>query len=374
MTSIALMSVPLHGHVHPMLGLAAELVRRGHEVTFASGEDFADVIAATGARAVTYPSTLRSTRTGAGDWIASEEVGARAVDLFAEERAAAFEPLLRAYETIGRPDVVVFDQVTAVAEVLASRWAVPTVQFSPTHALPKSQPTHGGRLSSGAPCIVALPESFQAPFPDLPDGIAFVGPISWRREEPGSWSSDDAPLVLVSLGTTFNQRTDVVRAVAAAVSDLRPEHQIIVALGRPLRSDDADGWPTRTRVEPWVPQQEVLGLADLFVTAGGTGSVLEAACARTRIVVLPQAPEQMLNARQVVALGLGTAYAGPDPSREEIRDVIEAAFALDDYSEAASRFALDVDRAGGAAHAADIVEAALTPDARNAQHRQDQKG
>ena len=90
--------------------------------------------------------------------------------------------------------------------------------------------------------------------------------------------------------------------------------------------------------------------------------------------MLPQAPEQMLNARQVVALGLGTAYAGPDPSREEIRDVIEAAFALDDYSEAASRFALDVDRAGGAAHAADIVEAALTPDARNAQHRQDQKG
>lgn len=31
MSSIAMMALPLHGHVNPMLGLAAELVGRGHD-------------------------------------------------------------------------------------------------------------------------------------------------------------------------------------------------------------------------------------------------------------------------------------------------------------------------------------------------------
>lgn len=65
-------AVPLHGHVHPMLGL-----------------------------------------------------GPRVVELFAEEREAALEPLAGAYETVGRPQAVVYDQVSGFAPVLAAPWGVP---------------------------------------------------------------------------------------------------------------------------------------------------------------------------------------------------------------------------------------------------------
>lgn len=39
MAHVAVMSIALHGHVHPLLVLAAELVPRGHEVSFATGDE-----------------------------------------------------------------------------------------------------------------------------------------------------------------------------------------------------------------------------------------------------------------------------------------------------------------------------------------------
>lgn len=157
MSHIAVMSLALYGHVHPMLGLVAELRGRGHEVTFASGEEFTDLISATGAPPVGYPSVLRSTRTGEGHWKTAAELGVRAVEPFAAERDAALGPLTAAYDLSGRPDVVVFDQVTAVAPVLAAPWGMPRVQFSPTHVLSVPLPSHGAPVVD-YPCIVALPE------------------------------------------------------------------------------------------------------------------------------------------------------------------------------------------------------------------------
>lgn len=55
MTSIIFASVPIHGHVTPLLPLAAELVARGDRVRFLTGSRFAAVVAATGAEHVSLP-------------------------------------------------------------------------------------------------------------------------------------------------------------------------------------------------------------------------------------------------------------------------------------------------------------------------------
>src|ERR1700689_623567 len=49
MAKIIVASVPLYGHVTPMSAIAADLVRRGHEVTFLTGSRFCGLIEATGA-------------------------------------------------------------------------------------------------------------------------------------------------------------------------------------------------------------------------------------------------------------------------------------------------------------------------------------
>lgn len=45
-------NVPAHGHINPSLPLVAELVRRGHEITYVITEDYRAKVEATGARKV----------------------------------------------------------------------------------------------------------------------------------------------------------------------------------------------------------------------------------------------------------------------------------------------------------------------------------
>src|SRR6187551_954110 len=49
MSSIIIASVPIHGHVTPLLAVARHLVERGDRVRFITGARFADAVTATGA-------------------------------------------------------------------------------------------------------------------------------------------------------------------------------------------------------------------------------------------------------------------------------------------------------------------------------------
>src|SRR5215217_9058833 len=58
MAHIALLNIPAYGHIMPTLAVARELVGRGHRVTFATTEQFADTVAPTGAEILRYESSL----------------------------------------------------------------------------------------------------------------------------------------------------------------------------------------------------------------------------------------------------------------------------------------------------------------------------
>ena len=56
MASIIIASIPVHGHVTPMLTVAERFVERGDDVRFVTGSRFADKVAATGASFVPLPA------------------------------------------------------------------------------------------------------------------------------------------------------------------------------------------------------------------------------------------------------------------------------------------------------------------------------
>ncbi|MEU4701294.1 hypothetical protein [Nonomuraea dietziae] len=58
MSHIAMVSIPAPGHVNPSLEVIAELVRRGHRVTYANDPSYHDVITSAGAEPKPYTSTL----------------------------------------------------------------------------------------------------------------------------------------------------------------------------------------------------------------------------------------------------------------------------------------------------------------------------
>ena len=55
MSSIIIASVPIHGHVTPLLAIARHLVGRGDRVRFITGARFGDAVTATGATHVPLP-------------------------------------------------------------------------------------------------------------------------------------------------------------------------------------------------------------------------------------------------------------------------------------------------------------------------------
>ncbi|MEV4332262.1 nucleotide disphospho-sugar-binding domain-containing protein [Streptomyces sp. NPDC049597] len=364
---IALMSVPLHGHVNPMLGLAAELTARGHRVTFATGDDFVPLIEETGAEAVGYRSTFPSLRGASGDWLPAEDDGTLAVAAFDRECEAALPQLAETYAH-DVPDLVVYDTVTGHAPLLARRWGAGEVQFSPTHAFPDA--VAGPAVGSGAaaltqevPCVVAMPRSLQFRAAEISGRHVFVGPVTGQRRAHGDWSPPPGArrTALVSLGTTYNRRTDIFRACVRALRGLGDGRHVVVATGHAATTDELRDVAQENGVEvhTWVPQMRVLDHADVFVTAGGTGSVLEGLAHGVPLVVLPQAVEQFVTAERVAALGVGRVLAPGTVDTASlaaaVRDLLADASAAARLSDLRAEMA----SAGGARAAADVVEAAL---------------
>ncbi|MFT3834553.1 MAG: glycosyltransferase [Micropruina sp.] len=56
MSTIVMASVPIYGHVAPMIGLAGQLIERGHRVRFVTGGRFAPQVAAIGAEFIALPA------------------------------------------------------------------------------------------------------------------------------------------------------------------------------------------------------------------------------------------------------------------------------------------------------------------------------
>ena len=56
MSSIIIASVPIHGHVTPLLAVARRFVDRGDDVRFLTGARFAEPVTATGATHVPLPA------------------------------------------------------------------------------------------------------------------------------------------------------------------------------------------------------------------------------------------------------------------------------------------------------------------------------
>lgn len=101
---IAVFNAPQSGHVNPTLAVVAELVARGHRVSYAITEDFARQVKAAGANIVTYrlPSTNLES---------SEDLTAGAAQAMQQNMRAL--PELMAAFADDTPDLVLYDLAAA---------------------------------------------------------------------------------------------------------------------------------------------------------------------------------------------------------------------------------------------------------------------
>jgi demethyllactenocin mycarosyltransferase len=393
MAHVAFFAIADAGHVNPTLAVVAELVRRGHRVSYAAADEFADRVARAGARPVGYTATMKSffgkdkasfadRNRFAGSDLARIQHGRLA-------EAVANLPALAAEFDRDRPDLVVHSSPCWAARLLASRWAAPTVRSVPTFAGNEHWSLgrdYGGdgrsdglaavytglvrlieRLGvdlaadeffterDGRPTLVYLPRAFQHAGDTFGPQTHFVGPCLAPRGGHGHWRPLPAGgrLALVSLGTAYNNRPEFFRSCVDSFAGT--DWHVVIALGGGLDPAALGALPGNVQAHPFVPQLEVLGRADVFVSSAGMGSVMESLHAGVPVVAVPQMPEQQANADRIVELGLGARLDGPD-------SLVRTVDAVASDAGVRARIAdmrRQIDAAGGAAAAADVVEQAL---------------
>ncbi|WP_433291698.1 macrolide family glycosyltransferase [Pseudonocardia sp. CA-142604] len=377
------------GHVNPTLGIVAELVRRGHEVTYWAPAQFADRIAETGARFVPITSTWETMGRDALPQMHGKEL-IRAIDLLLGE-TKALVPILAEAEP---PDLVVHDGTLAWwGRILARRWGVPSVETWPNlvsnghwsmNAYARINPLsprflrtllRTGRYlrqqgitdiegfmqgNTAALRIVTVPRAFQYAGDTFTDGYTFVGPCLTERAFQPDWTPPraDVPVLLVSLGTAYNDRPDFYRMVAASAAGRR--WHVVMAVGDLLDSASIGPLPPNVEVHAQVPQLAVLRHAGVFATHAGMGSTMEGLYFRVPLVALPQMAEQRANADRITELGLGRAL---DPDGLTAPTFWNAVDAVADDTAIRERLAWmrgEIDTAGGATAAADAIARLLS--------------
>ncbi|HEX2301738.1 MAG TPA: macrolide family glycosyltransferase [Pseudonocardiaceae bacterium] len=380
---LVMAGVTAPSHVYPSLALISELVSRGHRVSYAVGEQLAELVAPTGAEVVSYTSALPDADV---EW--PDDIGA-AMQLFLDEATSMLDPLL---DRIKDPDAVLYDIGGFAGRVAAHRWGVPAVQLSPTYVawegyeqdtaeqnLAVKESPSGRRFYEnlrswlaanemqldadaflGRPdaCVVLIPRVLQPHADRVGPRYVFAGPCIDPARTTG-WvpePDDDRPLVYVSFGTAY---TDQLHIYRLCVEQLAQTYRLVLSTGK-VDPADLGPLPAGVQAARIQPQLDVLAHASVFITHAGMGGSVESLWFGVPTVAIPQAVDQFANAARLETLGVGVHLPAEQVDGESLRSAVAVAAAR---TERARELRQEVRSFGGIEVAADTVERLCAPDA-----------
>lgn len=356
--------VPAAGHVTPMLPLAREFTRRGAEVVVASGPDVAGAVEGAAL-------TFRQVCPGFGEWfaaLAARTPGPPGAGLPAERVERYFLPrlfgevglavmregldaLVREFE----PDLVVFEQHTLAAPLVAALNGVPAVQHmvglcteplalelaadavTPAWAAaglpsPRSAGLYTGTTLTVYPPALDRPPRGAQPLrtTPLPDPA---------RSLPVELPGPDRPLVYLTLGTAFNEPA-VFSAILRALADLPVS--VLVTVGRDRAAEELGEIPGNAVVVPFLPQEAVLPHCAAVVHHGGAGTSLGVLAHGLPSVVLPRGADNFAVAERMAAAGAARVLAPEEVDEAAVREAVRAVLVDPDLRACAERVARQI--------------------------------
>ncbi|MFJ4467992.1 macrolide family glycosyltransferase [Streptomyces sp. NPDC089424] len=386
MSTIAFLGIAMHGHVNPTLPLVAELVRRGHSVTYHTSPAFFGRIAATGAKVFLYP--------GADQPLPDPPIPLTLIEGLTDTATHLLPPVLEDLREI-RPDLIVHDNTCPWGAVAARELGVPAASSFTTFAFNRRvhSPTRASRDllvaaaarpgslrrhlrsrlrlrhdydTKGLPWfdmlnirqplnLVYTAREFQPAADSFDESYRFVGPSIGARPADPSFSVERLhdPVLYASLGTVFSADPRILRSLATALAPLGGT--VVVSTGQ-TEPDALGPLPANVLARRFVPQPEVLARAALFVTHGGMNSVNEAMYAGVPMLVVPLGADQPLVARRVMDLGAGLSLPPQDVTKESVRALARRLLREDHFRESAATLRDALHAAGGYRRAADELE------------------
>ena len=391
------LSLPLHGHTNPTLPVVRALVERGDEVTYYSAAAFALKVEEAGALYRPYRNAFLANISNLPErleelsWILMRTTG----DLLAQELDA-----FRAE----RPDYIITDSVAPWGHWVGEILRVPVVTSVSTFAINrhvlKYALKHGARPKSArrvwsklkhiakaialgrrlrrehgvkGPGITGLvfgrsdlnivytSRDFQPCAETFDERFEFVGPSLAPRPDapplPAPEGSNDplVPLIYVSLGTLFNDAPEFFKACFAAFRD--EPVRVIMSIGTNVAGPALGAPPPNFVVQPFVAQLDVLERASVFLTHGGMNSVSESLYHGVPVVVVPQMSEQAMIGHRAEELGAGICLTTDQTTPEHLRASVNRLRGDGRFRRQAAVLGQSLRTAGGAARAADVIQA-----------------
>jgi zeaxanthin glucosyltransferase len=411
---IAIVSLPVTGHLNPMSALAVKLKSLGHEIVFISVPDAEARAIAAGLRFITVaaehlPLGITSEVEKQFSVTKGEEGLKYTFDLMGVVTGALLRPVEQVLAA-ECPDGVVFDtyqpylELSAVANnlpyvhVSASvpfdvsgetplcffawdhvdtdearernrsgvaayrKFLEPSLVVAQQYAAEKGLELNWSDLTatrSKLAWITQLPASLDfAPF--VADAaLTHTGPFTDETLRPPvefPWERlSDLPLVYASMGTLQNGIENVFRDIIQAASHL-PTLQFVVAVGNKLDRTIFEPLPPNVLVVGDAPQLELLKRASLCVTHGGLNTVLESLTNGVPLVAIPITNDQPGVAARILAVGVGASLNLTDCSAVRLQALLEEVLLEPKYREKAQDIAKLIAQQDGLTAASKKIE------------------
>ena len=347
-------TLPLWGHLQPLLPLASALERHGHEVVWATGPDACARVESRGFRAAPAGLTEEDFNTArdAGqrhyaDVPPEERPNWLAPWIFGSGRAG---PMLRDLTELVAdwpPDLVVHDQAEYASAIVAGTLGIPHV----THGFGDVLPTV--RVARTSDDVAELwrragltPRPYGGSYDHLyldlyPPGLAMsprdhiphrqlirpVPPLAAERlPVPDELRHlTGRPLVYATLGTVFNDPR-LLASVVGAVASLQVE--VLATVGFDVDPASYGSQPEHVHLARFVPQDDLLPHCAAVVSHGGSGTFLAALAHGLPQVLVPQGADQFLNAGAAERAGVAIVLRGDEQDAERVRQAVSTV--LDD--------------------------------------------
>jgi UDP:flavonoid glycosyltransferase YjiC (YdhE family) len=332
-------TTPGDGHVLPVLPLARALVGAGHEVAFATAQEYRPRIEAEGFTPFSVGlSAAELDRQYAPRQAALQldtvPVPDRRQLVFTARFATLEAPArlddLRAVADEWRPDAVVHESCELAAPIVAAARGIPSYHHSfglriPLHVL-RYAFEHAAPLWERTGLEPdALLGAYRGTYLDVcPPALQSEGPPPGAIVQPLRVASgrrgdhEGPPLVYATLGTMAPfSRLDRFRDLLDAFAPL--DCEVVVTVGAHLDPGALEPVPANARVLGYVPQADILPRAKAVVTHGGSGSTLGALAHGCPMLLLPQGADQFENAAACAAAGAAIALFPGDQTPERLR-------------------------------------------------------
>ncbi|MGI9586082.1 MAG: glycosyltransferase [Acidimicrobiia bacterium] len=355
----------------PVIAVAMELHRRGHEVSVMGDAAVLEAIKDSGLVGIKWPEDLLAQRfiddaADADDYHAIHMAWAQGVERYGATVA---------HQT--RADVLLGALIgVVVTNAVAQKAQIPWVFINPAYYV---GPNPGRPIALDQPLMA---ESFERSLlpaiahaelvlhgtdpdfdivpDDLPAHHHYVGPLLWTppAQTPAYVAKDGPPWTMVALSTMpMVDEADLANAAVAALLD----HDVRILLtgtnARSVLTDDINS--DRVYVEPFVPHDAVMERAALFVSHGGHGGVMRAMSHGVPMVLVPFGRDQDGMAFRSERLGVAKAVPRDALSVDSVTEAINTVLTDQAIAEASQSAAQRIATMSPATESARLIEASF---------------